>query len=44
MALDMEAVMELEEKRRKADEIMSMLLEDPEVREVIKRKLAKITV
>jgi hypothetical protein len=44
MALDMEAVMELEEKRKKADEIMSILLEDPEVREVIKRKLAKIRI
>lgn len=42
IALDMRAVMELEEKRRKADELMSKLLEDPEVKELIRRKLAEL--
>jgi site-specific recombinase XerD len=42
MALDMEAVMELEEKRREADELMSILLSDPKVRRVIRSKLKKL--
>jgi hypothetical protein len=42
MALDMQAVMELEEKRGKADELMTMLLGDPEVRRVLRRKLRKL--
>jgi hypothetical protein len=42
MALDMQAVMELEEKRGKADELMTMLLGDPEVRRVLRKKLRKL--
>jgi site-specific recombinase XerD/ribosomal protein S27AE len=42
MALDLEAVVELERKRREADELMSKLLEDPEVRELLRRKLAEL--
>lgn len=42
MALDMEAVMEVEKKRSEADELMSRLLEYEEVQEMVKRKLAKL--
>jgi site-specific recombinase XerD len=42
MALDMEAVAELEQKRAEADELMSRLLEDPEVRELLRKKLAAL--
>jgi integrase len=42
MALDMEAVVELERKRARADELMSRLLEDPEVEELLRRKLREL--
>jgi site-specific recombinase XerD len=41
MALDMEAVMELERRRGEADELMNLVIKDPEVQEAIKRALAK---
>ena len=40
MPLDLKAALELEGARRKADDLMSRLLEDPEVQRVLKRKLA----
>ena len=42
LPLDFRAALELEGARRKADDLMSKLLEDPEVRHVLKRKLAAL--
>ena len=42
MPLDLKATLELEGARKKADDLMSRLLEDPEVQRVLKRKLAKL--
>lgn len=40
-ALDIETVMELEKKRREADELMSLIIREPEVQEAIKHALIK---
>jgi integrase/recombinase XerD len=42
MPLDIKAALELEGARRKADDLMSRLLEDPEVQRVLKRKLSRL--
>jgi len=42
MALDMEAVMEIERRRKRADDLMDRLFEDPEVRGLIERKLREL--
>ena len=44
MPLDLKAALELEGARRKADDLMSRLLEDPEVQRVMKKKLAKLPI
>jgi hypothetical protein len=42
MALDLKTVMELEDKRKKADEKMSLLIQKyPELRELIEKLLEK---
>jgi site-specific recombinase XerD len=42
MPLDLEVAIELEQRRRQADEIMNLLLRDPEVVEIVRRKLLEI--
>ncbi|MBA7594647.1 Tyrosine recombinase XerC [subsurface metagenome] len=42
MALTLKAVVELEEKRERADDLMNRLFEDPEVRDLLKRKIEKM--
>jgi integrase/ribosomal protein L40E len=42
LALDVKTAIELDERRRSADELMSVLLQDAEVRELIARKIAEI--
>ncbi|MBA7598256.1 hypothetical protein ES703_05268 [subsurface metagenome] len=42
MALTLKAVVELEEKRKRTDDLMGQLLADPETQKFLKRKLAKM--
>jgi len=42
MALDMETVVEIEQKRKRADDIMNLLFEDPEVRGLVERKVLEL--
>jgi len=42
MPLDVPAVIMVEEKRKKMDELMSALLRDPEVRSVVRRKMMEM--
>jgi len=44
MPLDLKAALELGGARKKADDLMSRLLEDPEVQRVLKQKLAKLPI
>jgi len=39
LALDVKKALETEEKRRRGNELMSRLLEDPELKALVKRKL-----
>ncbi len=39
MALDLKTVMEMDQRRRKADDVMDKLLEDEDIKELIKKKL-----
>lgn len=42
MVLDIKTVVQIEERRREADELMSKLLEDPEVQKFLKKKLKRL--
>jgi ribosomal protein L40E len=42
LALDLKAAQEIEERMQKADEIMNLLLRDPEFRELLKKKLREL--
>jgi hypothetical protein len=42
MPLDLKAALELEGARKKADDLMSELLEDKEVQNFLRRKLAQV--
>ena len=44
MALDLKTAMELEEERQKADSLMNLLVKDPEVLELLKKKIKELGV